>query len=78
MSYAIKFLREELNRERAWMTRYQIAVSLGRYIEMERVADMSQRVRENRIQDLQQAIVVLKPLKKIRKKKKPLYYWLRK
>lgn len=76
--YAIKHLREELNRERAWRMQYEVALSKNQYVTKKRRGENDKRVRENRIQSLCNALQALKPIKKKRnaKKEKPSYYFL--
>jgi len=74
MNYAIRFLRQELNREISFATQFKISVKMGRKISESRILDMSIRNRENRIPSLRSAILALKH-KPRRMYLKPFYYW---
>jgi len=74
MNYALKHLRQELNRERSFVSQYQFAVSRGVEVGQTRTNEVNTRLRQNRIAALQMAIAALKQKPKS-KKVKPAYYW---
>ena len=76
MTYAMKFLRTELNKEMAWQYSCIKDLSKGRKVKPERSLEMKKREREERIVSIRMAIHVLKLAKKAKHISKPEYYWL--
>lgn len=72
----MKFLRDELNRERSWEYAFFKDQGKDRKIKPERAFEMKQRQKQERISSIQMAIHVLKLAKKMKHLEKPEYYWL--
>lgn len=70
MTYALKILRKELNKERSYAHHFYKRIGNGLDISPELQLEMRKRDKEKRVASMEIAILALKKYKR-----KPQYYW---